>query len=70
MQQFPDATHAQVKRWLQDGADKLYLTAAGAERDDFIGHGRLNVAGAIAAAKTESGQHEFRPQPPEPLRTN
>ncbi|MEM9335558.1 MAG: S8 family serine peptidase, partial [Pseudomonadota bacterium] len=55
MQQFPDATPAQVKRWLQDGADKLYLTAAGAERDDFIGHGRLNVAGAIAAAKTESG---------------
>lgn len=45
---YSDATAAEVKRWLQEGAD--YLGSSPTGRDDRYGYGRLDIAGALAAA--------------------
>jgi|GEM_PF-2465861 len=50
---YPDATPAEIKHWLQEGADYLGNDPSG--RDDRYGHGRLNIAGAFEAAAAERG---------------
>jgi len=50
---YPDATPADIKRWLQEGADYPGNDPSG--RDDRYGHGRLNVAGAFEAAAADRG---------------
>lgn len=53
---YPDATPAEIKRWLQEGAD--YLGSDPTGRDDRYGHGRLNLAGAFEAAAADRGSSQ------------
>jgi hypothetical protein len=48
---YPDSTSSEIKTWLQEGADDPPSSYGGlADPNDFYGHGRLNIAGAIDAA--------------------
>jgi subtilisin family serine protease len=59
---YPNATPAQVKLWLQKGADPGVGQALDANGnhiwDEFYGAGRLNIKGALDAAEAEMSQPE------------
>jgi subtilisin family serine protease len=55
---YPEATPAQIRGWLEAGADPGATQATDADgrpiRDDFYGHGRLNVAASLQEAKCDN----------------
>jgi subtilisin family serine protease len=55
---YPEATPAQIRGWLEAGADpgatQATDTAGRPIRDDFYGHGRLNVAASLREAKCDN----------------
>lgn len=49
----PYAKPAEIKEWLQDGADDPPSLYTLSDPNDFFGHGRLNIAGALDKAAVD-----------------